>query len=241
MRALALLFVLLAPAGAAAQGYGPDGFAFPRIGEGRSFAPGGELDLRAWSFSELGPEVCAGEAARVHLRLGGRQVSLPCAGFVHAIVDQGRAPKNWGRRADPIRALSVSAILARDPDVLLTWGERGVASKTWGRRVARALRSDLCRTFGADFLLCPQPDWKPDHVLLVSDREAEVLAGGARLAFDCEASGGRHYCRLTDWSGPDAGWQVEAAFDRLEPDLLDGFRTWSAAAQAMIEDWSAPR
>lgn len=231
--ALAVLAAGPAPA------YGPDGFAFPRPDGGAERAAGGRSDSRYWSWFELGPQVCAGPAPRVFVRLGGQLLAIPCADFVDATISTVRPPAGWGRRADPIRAVGVAVILGRDPDRMLSYGTRGQTSLTWARRVRAALESGRCTDLGGDFLVCPQADWGEGRRLVVSAREADVLRGGARLALECVAAGGREYCAMHDWSAPDTGWTVEAVLPALDPELLAGFRPWSAAALAAIEGWSA--
>lgn len=245
MRACALLLAASLSGAAAATDYGPGGFVLPVPDNGRDMLPGGERDPRFWSYFDLGPEVCAGWAPAVHATLDGTRgpvrLAVPCPDFIHALVPEGPHPKGWGRAEDPIVTTMVSAVLAREPDVLLTVAVRGPDVLKLDERVRASLASGRCTDLGEGFLRCPQTDWKPAHILYISARAADRWPDGTALAVECDMAGGIAWCALRSGRARDrTGFTIHAGFASLSPEDLDRFRVWRGQAEALIAEWRAP-
>lgn len=232
--AAAALLALLAGA-AAAEPFGPDGFVPPVIGGFDLYRPGTEWEARALAWFELAPEVCAGGSARVHAVVAGVPLALPCGAFVLALLPPDAAPAGTGLPGAPVAAAALAAILARDPDAMVTLAAardpHGLA-----RRTDRALASGHCAPLGA-WLRCPQRDWKPARLLVLAADPALRAAAGHRLALVCEESGGRTHCGLPDGPLEGLALEIHAAAEGLDPALLDRFIRWRLEARAAVRAW----
>lgn len=234
-----LLCLLAMPAGApraAAQAYGPGGFVLPVPGGGQDLVFGAARDELFWSWFEIGAEVCDRDDARVFLRLGLRRASVPCRDFLHARVDPGPHPRDWGKRSDPIRAEAVTAILSTDPPATLTLQARTERTDRRRREVLRILAGP-CDALADGFALCRPPDW-PEGRRLIAATAGPRLRDGLPMHMICERAEGREYCLLED-GAPDYGrMQIHMAFPALDAGTLRAVEPLYRAGSAMVEDWA---
>lgn len=236
-----LLGVALAGQPASAQSHGPPGFDYPAPDGGRSLMFGGSNDDLYWSWFEIGPDVCAGEEARIVVWVGGRRFSLPCAGFVHARVAPGRPPKNWGLARDPIRAESVSAVLGLDPPALLTLEAGRERNDRRLKDIGRILATEgICEALPDGFRACRPGAWPETRRLVV--HPGLWLRDGLPLHMVCEDGERRVYCELQDVSPESFGrLHVAVAFETLDAEALALVETLYALASDTTAEWLSNR
>jgi hypothetical protein len=220
---------------AAAQSHGPDGFRYPMPDRGMGLMFGGTQDELYWSWFEIGPDVCAGENARIYLRVGGRRATLPCEGFVHARVAPGRHPKNWGRTADPIRAESVSAVLSEEPPAMLTLDSVVPRTDRRQREIQRIMMGD-CEILPDGIRVCQSPEW-PESRRLVAIETGPRLRDGLPFHMICDAAEDGEYCRIEDSARGPGRVVINVAFPAIDAAALAAALTFYAEGTDRTADW----
>ncbi|MEM9047751.1 MAG: hypothetical protein AAGC92_03430 [Pseudomonadota bacterium] len=239
---LAALLTMLAAFPAAAQSHGPPGFAYPDLDQGRTLMFGGEQDDNYWSWFEIGPDVCGGQPqGRIFAWLGGRRMSVPCVDFVHARVDPGRHPKNWGQARDPIRAQAVSVVLSMDPPAMVTLDEGRARNDRRVKDIGRILIAEgNCEDLVAGYRLCRAPGWPETQSLVV--HPTAWLRDGIPMHMACDLVDGMQYCRLQDSSANGPGQViVDVSLAELTADALALMEPLYIAASEVVVGWSANR
>ncbi|RMF40797.1 MAG: hypothetical protein D6754_02460 [Alphaproteobacteria bacterium] len=232
MKRIACTAILLAAlaSGAAGEEFDPAGFRIPFSPADRSLLADPDTDPLLWSHDEIGPDVCAGEDALIHVRLGKTLFRIPCARYVFAMVAAGKHRKNWGRDGDPVIADKLLAILRQEPPVALAIGRPDAEAP------GAADASDFahCDVFGKGMAICTGGTAGPGRKAILPDGAPE------RGYILCEETAGQAYCEWIGRGGEAWWFGLYFALPALTPAGIETVLPLQAKAAALAWEWARP-